>query len=191
MNCLEKINDNIYAVCAQYKDIFTTVYFIKTEQGALVFDTASYDCDVDDVILPALHELGIGKDELKYIFISHKHADHAGGLERLLRYYPEACVVSRSSSLKECFEGYTFLSPNENEKLLGVLSVVSVIGHTTDSAAIYDERTKTLISGDCLQLYGIFGSGLWGANISFPSEYAAAIEKIRRVTVGIRTRRNA
>ena len=42
-----------------------------------------------------------------------------------------------------------------------------VTGHASDCAALYDRKTKTLISGDCLQLFGVFGSGAWGANISF------------------------
>ena len=76
----EKINDNIYALCIPYKDIFTTVYFVKTENGALLFDTASYDQDIDSAVIPALRELEINEEDLKYIFISHNHTDHAGGL---------------------------------------------------------------------------------------------------------------
>ncbi len=183
MKNLERIADNIYALSTPYKDIFTTVYIIKTANGALVFDTATYDCDVDGAILPALRELGIGENDLKYIFISHHHADHSGGLGRLLSYYPQVTVVSKSEALAEKFEEYTFLLPADGETLLDVLSVVSVTGHTRDAAALYDTRTKTLISGDCLQLYGVFGSGLWGANISFVTEYAAAIEKLRRMDI--------
>lgn len=183
MNTLKKINDHIYELCVPYKDIFTTVYFVKTESGVLLFDTASYDCDAEDAIIPALRELGVGKNDLKFIFISHNHTDHAGGLSRLLEAYPKVCVVSKSEALREKFAGYTFLMPNEGEKLLDTLSVVSIMGHTKDSAALYDSRTKTLISGDCLQLYGIFGSGCWGANISFSTEYAEAIKKLRNMDI--------
>lgn len=183
MNTLKKINDHIYALCVPYKDIFTTVYFVKTESGVLLFDTASYDSDVENAIIPALRELGVGEDDFKYVFISHNHTDHAGGLCKLLEAYPKVCVVSKSEALREKFAGYTFLMPNEGETLLDILSVVSIMGHTKDSAAIYDSRTKTLISGDCLQLYGIFGSGCWGANISFSTEYAAAIEKLRKMDI--------
>ncbi len=183
MNNLKKINDHIYALCTPYKDIFTTVYFIMTDSGVLLFDTASYDCDVEYAIIPALRELGVGEDDFKYIFISHNHTDHAGGLGKLFEAYPNVCVVSKSESLREKFAGYTFLMPSEGETLLDTLSVVSVTGHTKDSAALYDSRTKTLISGDCLQLYGIFGSGCWGANISFSTEYAEAIEKLRKMDI--------
>ena len=180
---LEKINEHIYALCIPYKDIFTTVYFIMTDSGVLLFDTASYDCDVEDAILPALRELGVGEDDLKYVFISHNHTDHAGGLGKLLEAFPTVCVISKSESLREKFAGYNFLLPGEGEAILDTLSVVSVIGHTKDSAALYDSRTKTLISGDCLQLYGIFGSGAWGANISFFTEYAEAIRKLQKMNI--------
>ena len=180
---LETIRDNIYALRIPYKDIFTTVYFVKTAQGALLFDAASYDCDVDNAIVPTLHQLDIGENDLKYIFISHNHPDHAGGLGRLLALYPNACVISRSESLRKKFASYMVVSPQEDEILLDDLRVVFLTGHTKDSAALYDRRTKTLISGDSLQLYGIFGSGIWGANISFAAEYAQNIQKLRNMDI--------
>ena len=183
MRKTEKYGENIYGICTPYKDIFTTVYFVKTDRGALLFDTASFDCDIDEYILPALEELGIGNKELKYVFISHNHKDHAGGLERLLEYFPDVTVISKSPELKEKHPEGNVVAPEENERFLDCLTVVSIMGHTSDSAALYDERTKTLISGDCLQLYGIFGSGKWGANISFPKEYASAIKALSEMDI--------
>jgi len=162
-----------------YKDIFTTVYLVKTPEGALLFDTASYAEDVAEHILPFLSEAGIGPEELKYIFISHNHTDHAGGLQAVHEYFPNACIVSRSPALQEKFAGSRFLLPEEGTVLLGVLQVVPIPGHTLDSAAILDTRTGTLLSGDCLQLWGIFGSGKWGANIRYPAEHKAAVDYLR------------
>ena len=183
INHLEKINDRIYALRTPYKDIFTTVYVIKTDCGALLFDAASYDCDVEDAIIPALHQLGIGEEDLKYVLISHYHADHAGGLKRLLAAYPSTRVITRNDDLKERLSSYTVLSPNEGELLLNDLGIVWIPGHTKDSLALLDHKTKTLISGDGLQLYGIFGSGNWGANISFPSEYMEKIQALREMDI--------
>ncbi len=182
-NSLEKINDRIYALCTPYHDIFTTVYFVKTERGTLLFDTARYDHDIEDAVIPALHKLGVNETDLKYIFISHDHSDHSGGLGRLLDFYPNACIVARSRSLGERFASYTVLSPQEGEILLDDLRVVHVTGHTSDCMALYDIRTKTLISGDCLQLYGVFGSGVWGANISFFTEYAENVQRLREMDI--------
>lgn len=184
MNRLEKINDDIYALCIPYLDIYTTVYFIRTESGMLLFDTAGSARDAEEDIIPVLRDtLGVGENDLRYIFVSHNHSDHAGGLARLLEEYPEACIVSGNEALREIYGSSGFLSPSDDEKLLECLSVVLVPGHTKDSASIYDSRTKTLISGDCLQLYGIFGSGKWGANVTFYKEHAEAVQKLRKMDI--------
>ena len=170
---MEQMIDNIYRVTCPYQDIYTTVYIIKTEQGTLLFDAASYPSDVDEYIAPALTECGV--DTVDYIFISHNHRDHAGALSVLRERYPEATIVSRCPKLKAAYGDTPFLAPENGDRLLDVLQVVTIPGHTADAAAILDTRTGTLISGDCLQLYGIFGSGKWAANITLIPEHLQAV----------------
>ena len=179
---ITKINENIYRTAIPYKDIFTTVYVVKTPGGAVLFDATSFDEDVESHILPLLREIGV-EEELKYIFISHNHRDHVGGLPVLLPKYPDVCVVSRSKLLPEKHAGALFLKPEDGDALLDVLRVVTIPGHTPDSMALLDTRTNTLITGDSLQLYGIYGSGPWGANISLPVEHMQAVEKVRKLPV--------
>lgn len=184
MTNYEKINENIYRLTIPYKDIYTTVYIIKTSAGILLFDTASYDEDIPGYIEPFLNEIGVTGQNLKYIFISHNHKDHAGGLKALCQKYPEVCIISCCPKLKESYEGvYSFVSPGDNDTVLEVLKVVTIPGHTKDAAAIFDTRTKTLISGDCLQLYGIYGSGDWGANISLIPEHVCAVNKLKSMDI--------
>ena len=71
MENMLKINENIYRLTIPFKDIFTTVYVLKTDEGALLFDTATYDEDIQNYIIPFLDELEITEDMLKYVFISH------------------------------------------------------------------------------------------------------------------------
>ena len=174
-----KINDHIHYITTQYKDIFTTVYALRTEQGTILFDAASFDSDIDTQVVPFLESLRILPQDLKYVFISHNHADHSGGLARLLERYSDVCIVTRSETLREKYKGRSFLLPEEGEKLLDTFRVVTIPGHTIDSAALLDERTMTLITGDCLQQQGIRGSGDWASNISYPAAHLAAIEKVR------------
>ena len=183
MDLLTKINENIYRFKTPYKDIFTTVCVIKTEKGVMLFDAASYDTDTDEYILPALRELGIGADEINYIFISHDHNDHAGGLLTLLKHCTKAAVIGYGERLEGICEGRELIKPGEDDVFLDVLRVVFIPGHTKHSIAILDTRTGTLISGDGLQLYGIFGSGKWGANIGFPSEHIDAVEKLYKMDI--------
>lgn len=183
MKELTRINDNIHRLTVPYKDIFTTVYVVRTPAGVLLFDAASYQQDTDLYILPALGRLGVGREELKYIFISHNHTDHAKGLKSLAPHFPDACIVSRSPALSQAYAPRPVLAPEAGDVLLDVLEVVPIPGHTQDSTALLDRRTYTLITGDCLQLFGIFGSGPWCANISLPMEHKAALERVRAMEV--------
>lgn len=177
-----QINPDLYCITIPYKDIFTTVYLIKTEEGVLVFDTATYDYDIEDIVLPVIDELGF-RSKVKYVFISHAHRDHWGGLKTFLSHFPDAVVISRKDDIDELYCGYNCKKPEEGEIILGVLQVVAIPGHTIDSAGLLDIRDNTLISGDCLQMYGIYGSGEWGANITFPALHYSAIEKLRSMNI--------
>jgi glyoxylase-like metal-dependent hydrolase (beta-lactamase superfamily II) len=181
MKRFERITENIYRITTPYKDIFTTVYLLIAKNGAILFDTASFDEDVDEVLVPALEQMGITAEKLKYVFISHSHKDHAGGLARFVTHYPEATIVSRSPVLREKYEGHPFLFPEEGTILLDTYRVIPIVGHTQDSAALLDTRTNTLITGDCLQLWGICGSEDWASNINFPTEHWQALNKLEKM----------
>lgn len=166
-----------------YKGIETTVLLIRTPEGDVLFDAASYEEDITDYVLPWLTSQGIGYDRIKYVFISHKHDDHAGGLPALLRALPHLRVVTQSAVLQEKYGAERVWLAQDGEMLCGCLRTVSVPGHTADSAALLDTRTGTLICGDCLQLHGIFGMGKWGANIPFPAAHRQAVARLREMPI--------
>ena len=183
MNGFAKISESIYRLTTAYKDIFTTVYLLKAPGGYVLFDAASFDEDIDGTLVPALAQMGVDQNNLKYVFISHAHTDHAGGLKRLLQCFPEVTVVSRSASLAKKHEEYCFFAPVTGDMLLDTYRVIPIPGHTADSAALLDVRSNTLITGDCLQLYGIFGSEDWAANINLPAEHVQALQSLRNIEI--------
>ena len=181
---MTQINPSIHRLVIPYKDIFTTVYTVRYEGGVLLFDAAAENRDVDEYILPMLEQLQVTREELKYIFISHNHRDHAGGLSRVLELYPDACVVSGAdANLEEKLGGARHLVARDGDELDGVFRMVTIPGHTVESSALLDKRTNTLITGDCLQLYGIFGSTDWACAISLPAEHLRALDKVRALQV--------
>jgi hydroxyacylglutathione hydrolase len=183
MNNLTEIVPNIYRLVIPFLDIYTTVFIIKTPDGAALFDTATYEGDMDKYVFPALIALGISPEMLRYVFISHNHRDHAGGLNRLIRKFSQTCIVTRSNTLKEKYRTCSIIIPEDGDMFSDCLRIVSMPGHSLDCMGIFDIRTKTLLSGDCLQLYGIYGSGKWGSNISFPDKYLAVIDKLTNMDI--------
>ena len=183
MESVFKINENIYRTTVPYKDIFTTIYLISGKEGFILFDCASFDSDTEEYIRPFLESVGVNENNLKYVFISHNHIDHAGGLQGFLKLYPNVTVITRSESLKDSLSGYNVIAPEDGDILMNDFKVVAIPGHTPDSAGIFDTRTNTLISGDSLQLYGIFGSQDWASNISMPVEHFERIKALREMDI--------
>ena len=178
-----KINEYVHRMVIPYKDIFTTVYTVEYEGGAILVDAATFESDVTDYVVPMLNELAISQDKLKYIFITHNHTDHAGGVSYLSERYPNAVILTRSPALKEKYPELNIKMPEDGEEIDGIFKVVAIPGHSLDSMALYDTRTKMLITGDSLQLYGIFGSQDWGSNIGLPAEHIEAVSRLRDIDI--------
>lgn len=178
-----RINENIHRMEIPYKDIFTTVYTIESKEGAILFDAATFESDITDYVAPMLNELNITKEKLKYIFISHNHADHAWGVPFLAERYPDAVVLTRSQALVDKYPELNIKMMKGGEGILSDFEVVEVPGHSADSSALYDKRTKTLITGDSLQLYGIFGSQDWGSNIGMPAAHLEAVDAVSKMDI--------
>lgn len=53
-----------------------------------------------DSLKKSLDALKIGKHDLKYIFLTHIHMDHAGGTGKLISYFPDAKIVCHPRGIK-------------------------------------------------------------------------------------------
>ena len=178
---IEALNEHISYFKVPYKDIFVGIYVLRHSEGAILFDAAGTDADIDQYIVPALEGLGIPAGELTHIFISHSHNDHAGGLRRAHELFPDAVIVSGDKALRERYPNV--LMPADGQLLTKELQIVTIPGHSADSAALLDLRTNTLVSGDCLQSYGIYGSGAWYGNVRLPKAHYEAVAKLRKLTI--------
>ena len=133
----EEIIRGIYRLKIPFDTVYTSVFLVLTEEGAVLVDCATTDQDVDMRLLPALQAMGREPSNLPFIVVTHDHGDHAGGLARILHHAPHAEVV-------------TIARP-----LLGGLEAYPLYGHTNGMIGLFDARTGTLISGDGLQGTGV------------------------------------
>ena len=172
------ITPRIRRITMPYKDIYTSVFILDTPEGSVLFDTAFSAYDVDTYILPELQ-----RRNLRYIFISHNHRDHAWGLDRLMEVYPDATIVTANDALAEKFANFSVLRSQDGDVILDTFQVVSIPGHTADSQGLLDTRTKMLFTGDSLQAYGIYGEGEWGACIRCVPEHLAALPKLKMLDI--------
>ena len=107
--------------------------------------------------------------------LTHSHGDHAGGIGRLSECIPNACV---RASFEHALQ--TDAPLFDGELLLDRLQVISLPGHTKNSVGYLDLETRTLVSGDCLQLKGV---GKYRNGVRYPELYAQSIEKLKRMEI--------
>src|SRR5262245_30298870 len=73
-----KVFDNLYFLGqTEY-----SVWAITTSQGIILID-AIFDYSVDDEVAGGLKKLGLDPAAIKYVIVSHGHADHSGGAKYL------------------------------------------------------------------------------------------------------------
>lgn len=171
----EAITKHLYRVRIPFEDLTTTVYICVYGQGVILIDSATYGADVDAYLLPALSELGVALTDVKILALTHNHGDHGGGLPRLAECFPKAAVRAMEPLSLAAYRPLT-----DGEILLDGLQVLHLPGHTRRSVGYLDLASKTLLSGDCLQLGGV---GKYRNGIGYPAFYMESIEKLRRMDV--------
>jgi len=142
-------------------ELGTNFYIVTDEESkeAFVVDPG----DDGEIAASLIDDTGC---ELKYIIITHAHADHIGALDFLKKRFPNAKIVIHSleaSSLNDdrfnlCDRFYmpspsakADITVNDNDSLLfgnGKLTFIHTPGHTKGSMCILTD--EFLISGDTL-----------------------------------------
>ena len=148
----------IYRLKVPFFGVYTSVFYIPTEQGGVLIDTAATAQDADEYIIPALKALGVSLEEIAYIILTHSHGDHSGGAARLLQLAPSIKLVT-----------------NVDEKLPNGLTMYALKGHTYDSVGVFDAQTSTLISGDGLQGDGV---GTFPRTLESEEEYIRTLQTL-------------
>lgn len=156
----ERETDHIYRLKIPFDDLYTSVFLLQTKSGNILVDCGATAQDVDEYIVPALLDKGLALTGIRYLVLTHKHGDHAGGKERVLEINPALLIINQTC-----------------QSLLNGATVYEMKGHTLDCIGILDERSGTLIAGDGLQ-----GAGIkkYRCALESKEEYLKTIERIKK-----------
>ena len=87
---------------AEPSKVFDELYFVggkihsswalRTRAGIILIDTI-YPYNSEDLVLGGMEKLGLDPKDIKYLVISHAHADHIGGAEVIQRRYHPRVVM--------------------------------------------------------------------------------------------------
>lgn len=116
----------------------------------LLFDTGSNG----RALLRNMHELGIDIAEIEYLFLSHEHWDHIGGLDSVLEANPDLTIFVPESFSKNMIADLRSGSKEvvtcgrSPRQLTGKLYSTGLLGdNPPEHSLIIDGATPTLITG--------------------------------------------
>jgi metallo-beta-lactamase class B len=84
-----KVFDNLYFV----GQVEYSAWAVTTSEGIIVVD-ALFDYSVEDEIVGGLKTLGLDPTKIKYVIVSHGHADHVGGARYLQETFGARVILS-------------------------------------------------------------------------------------------------
>ena len=84
--------DGIFAVDAEYTRAGLAAVHIVLDQGRAAFIDSGANGSVP-FLLATLEELGIAREAVDYVFLTHVHLDHAGGAGLLMQALPKARLL--------------------------------------------------------------------------------------------------
>ena len=83
-----KVFDNLYFVGGKIHSSWA----LRTRDGIILIDTI-YPYNSEELVVGGLDKLGLDPKDIKYVLISHAHADHIGGAEMLQKRYGVRVVM--------------------------------------------------------------------------------------------------
>ena len=169
---MERINEHIFRLLIPFETVMTSVFIVKTEEGTAILDTATTQEDVESHILPALRSLALTP---ALIVASHFHSDHMGGLPFLSERFPHAKIAAFDTAHTEAIPQARRIPLCDGCLLLGCLRILHIPGHSPDALAVFDERTKTLLTFDGTQGFGV---GRFGSGIGDVSQYLKSLSRL-------------
>ncbi|MGQ9542587.1 MAG: MBL fold metallo-hydrolase [Candidatus Bathyarchaeia archaeon] len=148
------------------------VMVYRDSGGSVIFDSGMPNSS--NKILESIKMLGVKPRSVKYILLTHRHIDHAGGASFLLDEFPNASVGTHPFSIgalkdpskiyeggRELFGDYaTPMKPVQTSRMIVLrdgeeiqvggetIRAIYTPGHTSDHIAYYMCESKVLYCGD-------------------------------------------
>jgi len=182
MEAVEKIADDLYLIKQPYSDVFTAVLVVLGEESVGLVDTGIQNTP-RDYIFPLLEKLGRSPADIDGVVNTHSDGDHAGG-NRDIKERSKAKIVVHELDPEAADMADQLLRDGDIVKLGDRLfRVIHTPGHTAGSICLYDEKNRTLVTGD----------SVWGTGLTYrgpvirktKEDYINSMEKLKDLEIDL------
>lgn len=191
MYCVKKIQDDLFWVggsdrrLALFENAFPIPRgvsynsYLLLDEKTVLFDTVD-GAILDNFCENIAHVLD-GRD-LDYVFVHHMEPDHSSSLERVLRKYPNAKIVTNAKTVTYIKQFFDF--ENIDEKIVVVKEgetfstgkhnfafVLAPMVHWPEVMVSFDTTTGTLFSADAFGTFGAMNGNIFADQVDFEKEW--------------------
>ena len=128
-----------------YTGAGNNTYLVEGREPTLI-DAGTGSARHVDALIDAL-----GGSPLSRVLVTHAHPDHASGCSALALQWPNAEFAKMPWSERDVRFDVPWKAISDGEELVagdGYLRVIHTPGHAPDHVCFFDERSRTLFSGD-------------------------------------------
>jgi glyoxylase-like metal-dependent hydrolase (beta-lactamase superfamily II) len=160
---------------------YTGAYVVKSGEGVALIEVGPVS--TYEKILSALEDIELALEDVRFIFLTHIHLDHAGALGNLIRHFPNASVIVHNRGKKHLIDPEGVLW-NASKRVLGFVAdiygkpesvpedriipvgkrmgfnlckisfeIILTPGHASHHVCIFLEKERVIFSGDAAGIY--------------------------------------
>ena len=179
-----KVADNLYFLGTKIHSSWAIV----GNQGIIIIE-ARYDHAANDEILGGMKKLGLDRSKVKYVILSHAHADHDGGAKLLQDSFPGAHLIYGAEDWKAVDESEHHAGGKPKHDTVGTdgmkvsvgdasVQIITTPGHTPGTLSyLFEVRDH----GKPLRIAYVGGTAIpFNADGAYYDTYIASTEKMAK-----------
>jgi glyoxylase-like metal-dependent hydrolase (beta-lactamase superfamily II) len=126
----------------------------------------------------ALSDAGSSWQELGHVILTHKHPDHIGSADEVVKRATEATVYAGEADIAAIDLSRQIEAVGDGDEV-GGLRIIATPGHTPGHVSVLDASSKVFVTGDAI--VGAEGGGVGPPGAQFTEDMDVALRSVAKI----------